>query len=118
MRRSRLSRSIQQRLIEHFVSGSTARTAASLVGVNKSTAAFYFHRLREIIALGSEDASPLSARSKSTRATSEAIARQAWSRGWRQDSRVWLAKTRRQGLCQNHRGRQGQDTEGHHRGQG
>ena len=50
MRRSRLSWSIQQRLIEHFVSGSTARTAASLVGVNKSTAAFYFHRLREIIA--------------------------------------------------------------------
>jgi transposase len=59
MRRSRLSWSIQQRLIEHFVSGSTARTAASLVGVNKSTAAFYFHRLREIIALESEDASPL-----------------------------------------------------------
>jgi transposase len=59
MRRSRLSRSIQQRLIEHFVSCSTARTAASLVGVNKSTAAFYFHRLREIIVLESEDASPL-----------------------------------------------------------
>jgi transposase len=59
MRRSRLSWSIQQRLIEHFVSGSTARTAASLVGVNKSTAAFYYHRLREIIALESEDASPL-----------------------------------------------------------
>src|SRR5271155_2991381 len=59
MRRSRLSWSIQKRLIEHFVSGSTARTAASLVGVNKSTAAFYFHRLREIIALESEDASPL-----------------------------------------------------------
>jgi len=49
----------QRRLIEHFVSGSNARTAASLVGVNKSTAAFYFHRLREIIALESEDASPL-----------------------------------------------------------
>jgi transposase len=59
MRKSRLSWSIQRRLIEHFVSGSTARTAASLVGVNKSTAAFYFHRLREIIALESEDASPL-----------------------------------------------------------
>jgi transposase len=59
MRRSRLSWSIEQRLIEHFVSGSTARTAASLVGVNKNTAAFYFHRLREIIALESEDASPL-----------------------------------------------------------
>jgi transposase-like protein len=59
MRKSRLSWSIQRRLIEHFVSGSTARTAASLVGVNKSTAAFYFHRLREIISLESEDASPL-----------------------------------------------------------
>jgi transposase len=59
MRRSRLSWSMQRRLIEHFVSGSTARTAASLVEVNKSTAAFYFHRLREIIALQSEDASLL-----------------------------------------------------------
>ena len=59
MRKSRLSWSIQCRLIEHFVSGSTARTAASLVDVNKSTAAFYFHRLREIIALESDDASPL-----------------------------------------------------------
>jgi len=37
MRKSRLSWSIQRRLIEHFVSGSTARTVASLVGVNKST---------------------------------------------------------------------------------
>lgn len=59
MRRSRLSWSIQRRLIEHFVSGSTARTAASLIDVNKSTAAFYFQRLREIIALESEDRSPL-----------------------------------------------------------
>ena len=50
MRKSRLSEYKQARLIEHFVSGSTARTAASLVGVNKSTAAYYFHRLREIIA--------------------------------------------------------------------
>src|SRR5271168_1644312 len=59
MRKSRLSWSIQRRLIEHFVSGSTARTAASLVSVNKNTAALYFHRLREIIAQESEDASPL-----------------------------------------------------------
>lgn len=49
MRKSRLSWSKQERLIEHFVSGSTARCAASLVGVNKSTAAYYFHRLRELI---------------------------------------------------------------------
>jgi transposase len=50
MRKSRLSKHKQERLIEHFVSGSTARTAAKLVNVNKTTAAYYFHRLREIIA--------------------------------------------------------------------
>ncbi len=59
MRKSRLIWSVQRRLIEHFVAGTTARTAASLVGVNKSTAAFYFHRLREIIAQRSEDGSPM-----------------------------------------------------------
>jgi transposase len=41
----------QDRLIEHFVSGSTAPTAASLCAVNRKTAAFFFLRLREIIAL-------------------------------------------------------------------
>ena len=49
MRKSRLSVCKQDRLIEHFVSGLTARTAASLVGVNKSTAAYFYHRLWEII---------------------------------------------------------------------
>jgi transposase len=51
MRKSRLSHCKQDRLIEHFVSGSTALTAASLCGVNRKTAAFFFLRLREIIAL-------------------------------------------------------------------
>jgi len=50
MRKSRLSRSIQGKLVEHFVAGTTARCAASLVGVNFKTAAYYFQRLREIIA--------------------------------------------------------------------
>ena len=50
MRKSRLSNYKQSRLMEHFVAGTTARVAGSLVGVNKSTAAYYFHRLREIIA--------------------------------------------------------------------
>ena len=49
MRRSRLSKSVQGHLIEHFVAGTTARTASSLCGVNRKTAAYYFHRLREII---------------------------------------------------------------------
>ena len=51
MRKSRLSVYKQDRLVEHFVSGSTARTAAALVGVNKSTAAYFYYRLREIIVL-------------------------------------------------------------------
>ena len=51
MRKSRLSRSKQAKLIEHFVAGTTARRAASLIGVDKMTAAYYFQRLREIIAL-------------------------------------------------------------------
>jgi transposase len=36
--------------MELFIAGSTARTAAKLVGVHRNTAACYFHRLREIIA--------------------------------------------------------------------
>ena len=55
MRKSRLSESRQQRLIELFISGSTARTAAALIGVNKNTAAYYFHRLRQLIYQAVED---------------------------------------------------------------
>ena len=55
MRKSRLSWAKQDRLMEHFVAGTTSRTAAALVGVNKSTAAYYFHRLRELIYQASED---------------------------------------------------------------
>jgi transposase len=49
MRKSRLSKEIQAKLIEHFVAGTTARCSAELVGVNRKTAAYYYHRLREII---------------------------------------------------------------------
>ena len=57
MRKSRLSVYKQDRLIEHFVSGSTARTAGALVGVNKTTAAYFFYRLRKIIVLEIEQES-------------------------------------------------------------
>ena len=55
MRKSRLSQPKQQRLIELFISGSTARTAAALVDVNRNTAAYYFHRLRQLIYQAVED---------------------------------------------------------------
>jgi transposase len=56
MRKSRLSRAIQHKLVEHFVAGSTARCAAALVGVNVKTASYYFQRLRELIAYHTEQA--------------------------------------------------------------
>ena len=49
-RRSKLARATQHRLIEHFVAGTPARTAADLVGVNRNTATLYYHKLRETIA--------------------------------------------------------------------
>jgi transposase len=55
MRKSRLSKIKQDRLMEFFVSGTTARCAADLVGVNFKTAAYYFHRLREIIFLAGKN---------------------------------------------------------------
>lgn len=57
MRESRLNSAKQSRLIEHLVAGTTARCAADLIGVNRNTAAYYFRRLREIIALQLEQAS-------------------------------------------------------------
>src|SRR5699024_11570317 len=50
MRKSRLSQYKQERLLELFIAGSTARIAAELVDVHRNTAAYYFHRLRVLIA--------------------------------------------------------------------
>ena len=50
MRKNRLSQHKQGRLIEHFVAGTTARTAARLCKVHRNTAAYYFLLLRKTIA--------------------------------------------------------------------
>ena len=50
MRKSRLSQYKQERLLELFIAGSTARVAGELVGVHRNTVAYYFHRLRVLIA--------------------------------------------------------------------
>ncbi|WP_040978895.1 IS1595 family transposase, partial [Glaesserella parasuis] len=49
MRKSRSSQHKQNKLIELFVAGVTARTTAELVNVNKTTAAYYFYRLQLLI---------------------------------------------------------------------
>ena len=47
-----------RRLLEHFVAGTPARTAAELVEVNRNTATLFYHRLREVIAEQLADAVP------------------------------------------------------------
>ena len=64
MRKSRLSAAKQRKLREHFVAGTTARTAAELVQVNKTTAAFYFHRLRQLIYQAVADTAPFAGESE------------------------------------------------------
>ena len=48
-RRSRLPLATQKRLLEHFVAGTPARSAAELVGVNRNTATLFYRKLRETI---------------------------------------------------------------------
>lgn len=57
MKKSRLSNQIQDKLIEHFVAGTTARCAAEIIGVNRKTSAYYFQRLRQIISFHVEQES-------------------------------------------------------------
>jgi len=60
LKRCRLTEKQQERLLEFFVGEMTARTAADLVGVNKTTAAYFYHRLREIIVWQLDEVFPFS----------------------------------------------------------
>ncbi len=55
----RLKEKAHDRLAEFFVGGVTARSAADLARVNRKTAAYFFHRLRQIIARQLEDSLPV-----------------------------------------------------------
>ena len=59
LKHSKLTEKQTERLCEHFVAGTPARTAAALVSVNKNTAALFYHRLREIVAARIEDEYPI-----------------------------------------------------------
>ena len=58
-RKSRIPKKKIDKLMEHFVAGTTARTAAELVGVNRNTSTKFFKKLREIIASKVEDSALL-----------------------------------------------------------
>lgn len=49
-RKSRMPIRTQQKLLEHFVAGTTARAAAALVEVQGRTAVIFYQRLRQLIA--------------------------------------------------------------------
>ncbi len=74
-RRSRLSKAKRDRLVEHFVAGTTARAAAELVGVHRNTAASFYTRIRTVIAEETQKASSVCGESKWTRVTSVVAAR-------------------------------------------
>jgi transposase len=59
LKRCRITEKDQGRLAEFFVGGVTARTAADLLGINRKSAAYFYHRLRQIIAAEVEKASPI-----------------------------------------------------------
>ena len=58
LKHSRLSESQHKKLIDFFIVGSTARTAAELVGVNKNTATDFYLKLRQIIVFGLQQEAP------------------------------------------------------------
>jgi transposase len=48
----------RMRLLEHFVAGTPARSAAELIGVNRKTATLYYQKIRQMIAYELEDDTP------------------------------------------------------------
>jgi transposase len=57
-RRSKLSIYKQNKLLELFVGGVTARTAAKLAGINRHSATLYYQKIRAMIAQEIEDETP------------------------------------------------------------
>jgi transposase len=60
-RRCRISVYRQSKLLEYFVGGVPARTAAELAGVNRHSATLYYQKLRDVIAYELEQRNPLMA---------------------------------------------------------
>ena len=97
---SKLTKKQRIKLIEHFVAGSTARTTAAIVDVNKNTAQLFFHRLRELIAEKGESGLVFGG---------EVEADESYFGGKRKGKRgrgsagkvpvFWAFKTRRKGFC-------------------
>jgi transposase len=58
IRRCKLSKKLQVRLVEFFVAEVTARTASDLLGINRVSTTLYYQKLRILIAQKMEDQKP------------------------------------------------------------
>jgi transposase len=56
--RCRIGSYQQGKLLELFIAGATARTAADLTGVHRHSATLFYHKIRNMIALELEDETP------------------------------------------------------------
>lgn len=59
LRRCKLSKKVQLKLLEYFVLGVTAHSAADLLGIQANTAALFYHKLRDLIAYQLDEACPV-----------------------------------------------------------
>lgn len=50
IKRCKLSKKVQSRLLEYFVLEVTARSASDMLGIHPNSAALYYHKIREVIA--------------------------------------------------------------------
>jgi transposase len=57
LKHCKLAKNQQLKLLEHFVAGTPARTAASLIGVHHNSAIRFFHKLRVKIAIKQQNRS-------------------------------------------------------------
>jgi len=57
-RKSRLKNIQKRSLLEHFVAGTTARSAAEIININRHTATKYYHKIRQLIAEHVENEKP------------------------------------------------------------
>jgi transposase len=60
IRRCKLSKKVQLRLLEYFVAEVTARTAADLTGINYHSAHLFYQKIRELIVANTQDEDLLS----------------------------------------------------------
>ena len=97
-RKSRLSSRDQSKLIEHFVTGTTARAASEVMGVNVKTATKFFMRFCQLI-VSKQPSYVLSGEIEADESYFGGVHKGKRGRGSFGDSdRIWPSQERRQSI--------------------